>query len=84
MPKIKFHRWIKSLDEDVVQGENGFEPGEFTIFADDWRPLYREGLSPREAWQRAMDAHKTAREAEDKAKAENYQRIKAADAAALR
>ena len=78
---MKFREWIKALDEEVIQGEFGYEPGEFTVFAGDWLPLYREGLTPRQAWQRALDAHKGAREEYDRAKDENWKRIQAADAA---
>ena len=78
---MRFREWVRALDEDVIQGEFGYEPGEFTVYPDDWRPLYREGLTPRQAWQRALDAHRAAREEEDRAKAENWKRIQAANAA---
>lgn len=38
----KFDRWIDELTNDVVQGEYGYEPGEFTVYPSQWRPLYKE------------------------------------------
>lgn len=61
MPTARFVNWIRELDEDVIQGEFGFEEGEFDVFPDDWEPLYLEGLTPRQAYQRALDAAKAAR-----------------------
>ena len=61
----QFDEWIRSLDEDVIQGEFGYEPGEFSVYPDQWRPLYNEGLSPAQAWRRALDAHKARRLEED-------------------
>ena len=51
-----FDAWIRNLDEGVIQGEHGYERGEFTVFPELWRPLYAEGLTPAQAWQRALDA----------------------------
>lgn len=51
-----FDQWIRELDEDVVQGEFGYERGEYDVFPALWWPLYHEKLTPRQAWQRAMDA----------------------------
>lgn len=65
MAEKAFRDWIAKLDEDVIQGEFGFEEGEFEVFPDDWRPLYDEGLTPREAYQRALDAAKAARSEQD-------------------
>jgi hypothetical protein len=76
-----FRSWCDKLQVDVIEGEFGYEPGEFTVFRADWLPMYREGLTPAQAWQRAMDAHAKARAEEDKAKEENWKRIQAADAA---
>lgn len=76
----KFEKWIRELDEDVIQGEFGYEPGEFSVYADHWYPLFAEGLTPRQAWQRALDAHKAQRLEEDRAKAENWKRIQEEDA----
>ena len=53
----QFEQWINELREDVIEGEYGFEPGEFTIFPEMWRPLYDEGLTPAQAYRRALDAH---------------------------
>lgn len=50
-----FRVWLTALEEDVIQGEYGYEEGEFTIYGDHWRPLYEAGLTPLEAWKRALD-----------------------------
>lgn len=78
---MKFDAWIRELTEDVIEDEFGYERGEFNVFPDLWRPLFKEGLTPRQAWQRAMDAHAAARREEDAAKAANYARIVADDEA---
>jgi len=71
----KFGEWIRVLDEEVIQGEFGYERGEFTVYPSGWRHMFIEGLTPRQAWQRAMDAHKAYRDEEDAKKLANYQRI---------
>lgn len=62
----KFRDWIRTLDEDVIQGEFGYEENEFDVFPDHWRPLFDEGLTPRQAWQRALDAFREARNEKDR------------------
>ena len=52
----QFDRWIQELDEDVIQSEYGYEAGEFNVFPDHWYPLYVEGLTPQQAFRRALDA----------------------------
>ena len=79
----KFREWIRTLDEDVIQGEFGYESGEFTVYTTDWYPLFKEGLTPREAWQRALDGFAAQRKADDEAKTANYARIVAEDQAAI-
>ena len=59
----RFDDWIRELDEDVIQGEFGYEEGEFTVYPEHWRPLFRKGMTPRQAFQRALDAHREARDA---------------------
>lgn len=59
----KFQGWIRALDEDVIQAEYGYERGEFTITPALWHPLYAEGLTPAEAFKRALDAYASARTA---------------------
>lgn len=51
-----FEQWIEVLDTDVIQGEYGYERGEFTVFPDHWRPMFDEGLSPPDAFKRALNA----------------------------
>lgn len=79
----KFREWINELDEEVIQGEFGYERGEFNVYPDHWYSLFRKGLTPRQAWQRAMDAHKDGREEDERKKAENWDRIQKEDAAAI-
>ena len=57
-PDETYRAWLRVLNEDVIQGEFGYEEGEFTAFPSLWHHLYAEGLTPRQAWQRAMDAHR--------------------------
>jgi hypothetical protein len=56
-----FDNWILELTEDVVQCEFGYEKGEFTIFPSLWRPLYLEGLTPKQAFQKTLDQFATVR-----------------------
>jgi len=79
----KFRAWIHELDEDVIQGDYGYERGEFTVYPDHWRAMFREGLTPQQAFQRALDAASAARDEERRADAANWERIKAEDAALI-
>lgn len=63
-PDASYRAWLRTLNEDVIQGEFGYEEGEFTAFPALWHHLYSEGLTPRDAWQRAMDDFKAERSAE--------------------
>lgn len=54
----QFDEWIRTLDEDVIQGEYGYEKGEFTVSPESWRPLFDRGLTPAQAFQRALEAHR--------------------------
>lgn len=78
-----FDRWIDALETEVIQGEYGYEPGEFTVYPDHWRKPFSDGLTPSEAFRRALDAYANARIAEDVAKAENWKRIQEADRLAI-
>ena len=55
-----YDAWINSLYEDVIHGEYGYEPGEFTVYPAMWRHLYDEGLTPAHAFRRALDAYDVA------------------------
>lgn len=79
----KFDRWIDELREKVVEGEYGYEPGEFTVYPAHWRAPYKEGLTPSQAFKRALDAAAEARAERDREKAENWKRIQEADRAAI-
>ena len=52
-----FDEWIAELDEEVIQGEYGYERGEFDVFPEQWRPLFDRGLTPSQAFKCALDAH---------------------------
>lgn len=58
----RFREWMDDLNEKVIQEEFGYEEGEFDAFPELWEPLYLEGLSPREAWMRALDSFAASRE----------------------
>lgn len=78
-----FDEWIRELDEDVIQAEYGYEDGEFTVYPELWRAMFDEGLSPGQAFKRALDAFSARRAEDDLARAENWARIQAEDAAAI-
>ena len=71
----RFDEWIRELEEDVVQGEYGYEPGEFTVYPASWRHLYDEGLTPLQAWTRALDAFGEERRLREAERIANYDRI---------
>lgn len=75
-----FEEWIRQLDEDVIQGEYGFEPGEFTVYPDHWRQLFNEKLTPAQAYRRALDAFSDERKRRDAEKQANWERIQQSDA----
>lgn len=79
MTQIVFNEWIRELEEDVIQGEFGFEPGEFIVYREHWRPAFREGLTPIAAWNRALAAHKDVADKREKEHRENFDRINADD-----
>ena len=56
-----FDKWIEQLDEDVIQGDYGYERGEFAVYPTHWRHMFDEGLTPDQAFRRALDAHKDAK-----------------------
>lgn len=80
---MRFSEWIRKLEEDVIQGEYGYEPGEFTVYPNLWRSSYKEGLTPADAFQRALDAFAEGRREEERRKAENWARIQEADRRAV-
>ena len=79
----KFDNWIDTLRVDVVQDEYGFEEGEFEVTPELWWPMYKEGLTPSQAFRRALDAHAEARREEDAERMANWERIRAEDASAV-
>lgn len=82
-PTDAYETWLRELDEDVIQDEFGYEPGEFTVYSTHWVGLYEEGLTPRQAWQRALDGFAEVRRAEDAERAARYARIVSEDQAAI-
>jgi hypothetical protein len=79
----RFIEWVRELEEDVIQGEFGFEPGEFSVSPSHWRPLFRQGLTPHQAFRHALDECAAALDEDDRRKLENWERIKVEDAAAI-
>jgi hypothetical protein len=75
-----FRDWIHRLDEDVIQGEYGYEPGEFTIFAEHWHEHYTQGLTPEQSFKRALDAFAEDRRQREQERKVNWSRIQEADA----
>lgn len=75
-----FGRWIEELNTSVIEAEYGYEPGEFSVSPSDWEHLYREGLSPLDAFKRALRAADDARKAKDATVKENRRRIDAEEA----
>lgn len=53
-----FDEWVDDLDENVIQGEFGYERGEFNVTTSLWRPMFDEGLTPSQAFRRALDAQR--------------------------
>jgi hypothetical protein len=78
-----FRAWIETLDKDVIQGEFGYEEGEFSVFPDAWRRFYDQGLSPAEAFARALAAADDARRENERLRLENWERIRREDDALL-
>jgi hypothetical protein len=80
MTELAFDTWIDTLREDVVQDEYGYEPGEFTVYPELWRPLFREGLTPSQAFKRALDSFDEEHREEERRRADNWARIQQEDA----
>lgn len=76
-----FDTWIDALTDDVIEDEYGYEPGEFTVYPEAWRWAFDEGLTPKQAFDRALKAASDAREEREAERLANYERIKAEDAA---
>lgn len=83
MGSANFDAWITTLDEDVIQGDYGYEPGEFTVYPQLWRSSFDEGLTPAQAFRRALDAFDADRCEEERRREENWARIQQDDAEAL-
>lgn len=75
-----FGKWARVLEIEVIQDGFGYEPGEFTVYPEHWRPMFDEGLTPLQAWTRALDAWGDERRMREQQKQENWERIQRADA----
>lgn len=75
--------WLTTLEDDVIIEDFGYERGEFTVFPESWEKLYAEGLTPAEAWRRALDAHDERRRQEEAERKANWDRIQREDAELL-
>jgi hypothetical protein len=82
-PTDAYRDWLDELETKVIQDEFGYEPGEFTVYTTHWSPLYEEGLTPRQAWQRALDGYAQVRKEREVEQAANWARIVSADEAAM-
>jgi len=82
-PTNAYREWIIDLETNVIQEEFGYEPGEFTVYMTHWATLYEEGLTPRQAWQRALDGFAQKRRDDEAARQANYARIVSEDEAAV-
>ena len=78
-PDGRFDNWIDELTIAVIQDEFGYEPGEFTVYPEHWRPMFDRGLTPRQAWQRALDAFGQERDRLDREQRKNWARIQKKD-----
>lgn len=76
---MTFDKWIEALEEDVIQGDYGFEPGEFTVYRNHWRPMFKRGLTPQQAFRRALDMNACGRVEEECLQAINWARIQYED-----
>jgi len=50
----EFEVWISILRHDVIEYKYEYEPGEFTVYPELWRPLFDEGLTAEQAFERAL------------------------------
>ena len=55
-PDDAYQAWLDNLEQVVIIADHGYEPGEFTVYPALWHPLYAEGLTPGQAWLRALKA----------------------------
>ena len=49
--------WLDDLRGRVIEEDNGFEPGELTVYPALWVQQYEDGLTPDAAWRRAARSH---------------------------
>ena len=55
-PDDAYEAWLHELEQGVIQGEFGYERGEFTVYPALWHPLYSQGMTPEQAWLHALNA----------------------------
>lgn len=78
-----YSAWLTTLEDEVIIEEFGYERGEFTVYPEAWLHLYEEGLTPKAAWQRCLDAHGDRMRAEQEEKRANWERLQREDAELL-
>ena len=71
----RFAEWLHVLEEDVICGEFGYEEGEFTVHPDLWHSSFDHGLSPQQAFRRALDMHACGRVEKECLQSINWARI---------
>lgn len=79
----RFDAWVDDLEIEVIQGQYGYEEGEFTVYPEQWRSMFDEGLTPSAAFKRALDAYGEVRREREAERLANYERIKREDAALI-
>lgn len=55
-PDEPYQTWLNELERGVIEGEFGYERGEFTVYPALWHGLYSRGLTPGQAWVHALKA----------------------------
>ena len=82
-PTAAYQAWLETLEHDVIEGEFGYERGEFTVYTTHWAALYEKGITPRRAWQHALDGFANKCCENEDAKTANYTRIVSEDQATI-
>lgn len=70
-----FRNWLEELEIGVIQGEYGYEDGEFNVYPSHWRPMFDRGLTPQEAFRRALDMHACGRVEDECLRTINWARV---------
>ncbi len=81
--RTNFDEWITELDEEIIQEEYGYERGEFTVYPEHWRSMFEDGLTPSQAFVRALNAFSDARKENSARQQTHWEEIKRFDAQAI-